>query len=622
MSGISRRQREIISIISNSNNYISGNELSDLLKISGRTVRNEIAELRSKIGEDFILTQMGKGYMISDKYDVHGILSLHEEMPVKRQIMILKDIIAEEGINFFDLADKHFISESTLENDLRMLNEMIAMRFSKVEIYRKNNLIFISANESLKREVTTFMLAKEIKEYNFNFNNYINYFKHFNIVDLKGKLIKFLDDNEIVIRDMALVSLVLHLGIMMDRVYEGEALEDFMVTKINENDQFIVKEFCLFVESLLEMKLPLAERKYLQVIFTSKLTIFEVDEDENFDYHGFIFESLTKINVYYQIDLIHDEQIKQSLYVHLISLVQRAENNRYLTNPLIDDIRENFPFIYDISVFLSLQIQDKLKITLLEDEIGYLSLHFMVAIEKINDEKFTILLINPYGVSASSFIKQRILNSIEMKLDFIFSSNFEDEYFADESVDLILTTVTLDRKYNIPTYQISTMVKDKELETIHSMLQDQIIEREKNINITHLFDENLFFNQLEFSDKFELISFLCDQLVANSYVDDNYIDSVLKRESLAPTAFGGYFAIPHPTEKIALKNGIAIATLKSPIKWSHQMISMVFLFSLTKDSESIMNVFDVLIELLEDERKVKRLIEAKSFKNYMSEFNK
>ena len=163
MSMITRRQREIITIIANSKHPISGPEISEIIKVSERTTRNEISVLRKMLGEDFIVSQMGKGYKLSEDYDVYSILSMQKELPVNRQIMILKEIVSNEGINFYDLADQYYISDSTLENDIKVLNEMIAQRFYNVNLFRENNNIHINASEKVKREVTTYILAKEIK---------------------------------------------------------------------------------------------------------------------------------------------------------------------------------------------------------------------------------------------------------------------------------------------------------------------------------------------------------------------------------------------------------------------------------------------------------------------------
>lgn len=218
MSKISRRQSDIIRNLADTTGYIGGVELAFRLNISVRTLRNEITTIRKLYGEDIILTLMGKGYQIGEDYNISEILNLSEEHPLKRQLIILKDILFNKDVNFYELADTHFISESTLEKDVRDLNNIISEKFDEVKIDRKNNVLYLDANESKKREITSFFLANEIKNFDFDFNNYLGYFKNFDIVLLKKDIMKFLKEEEIQVRDIALVSLVLHIGIMIDRV--------------------------------------------------------------------------------------------------------------------------------------------------------------------------------------------------------------------------------------------------------------------------------------------------------------------------------------------------------------------------------------------------------------------
>ena len=43
---------------------------------------------------------------------------------------------------------------------------------------------------------------------------------------------------------------------------------------------------------------------------------------------------------------------------------------------------------------------------------------------------------------------------------------------------------------------------------------------------------------------------LCEQLCKKGYAKQDYLEKVLKREQIAPTAYGNLFAIPHPIEKV------------------------------------------------------------------------
>ena len=59
----------------------------------------------------------------------------------------------------------------------------------------------------------------------------------------------------------------------------------------------------------------------------------------------------------------------------------RVQNRSFCKNPLVSEIRQSCPLIYDVSVQLSGIIREKTGITLDEDEIAYITLHLGGALE-------------------------------------------------------------------------------------------------------------------------------------------------------------------------------------------------------------------------------------------------
>lgn len=617
---LTRRQEKIIRILIYSNDFISGMDISLNLQVSERTIRNEIADIRKVWGDDFILSSKGKGYKIEDKHKGHALLSESEEAPAKRQILMLKHILFNKLTNFYDLADQYYISESTLEKDLRNLNEMIAKRFDGVLIQRKANHLFLDASETQKRAISTHFLVNEIKEYDFNFSNYINYFKHVNIVDLKQNIVNFLHAEKVKISDIATVSLVLHLGIMIDRIHMKGYLNSFIETNVDEDESLQFDRFKAMLEEYCGSVLPVSEVNYLKSLFFSKITIKNDDEKQHGELLDFIDAVFSEISDFYQLDFRSDEVLKHSLLIHLLSLIQRAKQDRFLNNPLIDEIKEHFPLIYDMSVFLSLKIQEHLGIRLYEDEIGYISLHLMVAAEKLSKQLIRVLVVNPYGGGVSEYIKQRILKTLGPHVEIQVSSTLALPPELGSDVDLILSTIALNQKYAAPVYLCSSIITDDELLEIKSLLILKKKREDHDQSIIRFMSQDLFFPKLDFDNKDDLLAFLCRQLIKQGYADEDYLDYVMQRETIAPTAFGNDFAIPHPIVKVAFKTAIAIATLKKPIPWGNQDIRMVFLFSLAPDNENLSKLYEMLVKLLEDKSRVSALLELDDFQQFIALF--
>ncbi len=189
---------------------------------------------------------------------------------------------------------------------------------------------------------------------------------------------------------------------------------------------------------------------------------------------------------------------------------------------------------------------------------------------------------------------------------------------------LIISTVHLNLNFESPVIYCSSLFNDEDIKHIAKKLEKlEEIDKKNKLPISQ-FDRKLFFPHARCKDKAEVISLLCNALVENGYCDEHYADLVWEREQIAATCFGNHFAIPHPVKKMAVRSGIAVATLEHPIEWSkdHKEVSLIFLFSLAENNTHVMQLFEVIIELLDDARKVKRICACDSYEEFVQEFIK
>jgi transcriptional antiterminator len=614
---INSRQKKIIEMLRDNNDWTVSAEIAKRLYISDRTVRNEINIINQLYEEPLIISQKGKGYCLNS---TNKNIQKAAQVPIKRQLNILKNILLSKEVDFYELADKMFISESTLDKEVLAINEVIQGRDIALAIRRKNNKLFFEGSEEAKRKVYLYYLIDEIGEYSFDFNNYKDYFHACNILELKETVISFIKDEKLILSDLSLISLIIHIAIMLESVLHG----NYTTITFNENNNSeLIRISNSFYERLIKIinfDLPNEEIYYIASLFTNKIANNLDNVKPAQDYYSFVQSLINEIKVNYQVDLSNDEQFKNNLQMHLAALGKRVNNNHYYNNPLIHDIKENFPFTYDISVYVSFRIQELMNIKLVEDEIGFIALHMMCAIEKIKlSDKKKIIIVNPLGKALTSYITERLLKFLKNPVEIIeINSLFELEKAMNEGPDLIVTTVKLDKVIDAPVFRCSCLLKDHEIEEINKLLSLKENE-DKNAKegLLKYFDKNLFFSNIAFKDKDEVIRYMCSKLEEQGYVDDSFITSVFKREEIAPTAFGNLFAIPHPAEKIALKNGIAVCILNESLNWSKHKVKVVFLFSLTKANMNLNKLYEVLVSLLEDINRVRKISKIHDYEEFI-----
>nr|WP_269836825.1 PTS sugar transporter subunit IIA [[Clostridium] innocuum] len=139
--------------------------------------------------------------------------------------------------------------------------------------------------------------------------------------------------------------------------------------------------------------------------------------------------------------------------------------------------------------------------------------------------------------------------------------------------------------------------------------------------IHNYFTEDLFCIPASLHSKDEAITYLCNLLEKNGYVDAAFKKHIYEREAIAPTCFGARYAIPHTTKKIAKKNGIAVALLKEPIIWDGFEVDVVLMFALHKSFDQVPKLYDLILSVFDDEARFQDLLECDSYQSFIKKIH-
>lgn len=108
-------------------------------------------------------------------------------------------------------------------------------------------------------------------------------------------------------------------------------------------------------------------------------------------------------------------------------------------------------------------------------------------------------------------------------------------------------------------------------------------------------------NDKEVLSKEEAIKILADKLAETGYIEnyEEYIDSVHKREEIAPTTVGYEIGLPHGKGSCVKESVVAFMRVKNPILWNiqdNEKVKMIFMLAVSEeDGKSIHN--DILVDL-------------------------
>jgi mannitol/fructose-specific phosphotransferase system IIA component len=107
-------------------------------------------------------------------------------------------------------------------------------------------------------------------------------------------------------------------------------------------------------------------------------------------------------------------------------------------------------------------------------------------------------------------------------------------------------------------------------------------------------------------------------LVSGGYVDEHYIEEMIKREDLSTTFIGNDIAIPHGTESAkedVLESGISVIQVPEGVDFNGQKARMVFGIA-GKDNTHLEILSNIAI-LCSDMDNVEKLVAAKSKEEIM-----
>ncbi|VUX02284.1 putative licABCH operon regulator [Streptococcus constellatus] len=329
----------------------------------------------------------------------------------------------------------------------------------------------------------------------------------------------------------------------------------------------------------------------------------------------------------YHIDL-SSQIFLTSFSIHLNKLILRARLNRTIENPLSETLRVSSPLIFDMAVYIGLDLMDRFNIEISKDEIAFLAIHIGSELDRrsSNDKLLKAILLCPNYLSISDNIFNQLHKFFGNQLE--FTQNFEtvDELkkFTFEHTDddiILFTTIPINFTSRMKIINISPInleLQLNEIQNIVSKHQEFLKRRNYETAIKQYFNPKLF-NLLSSSyNKKQVINLMSAQLKNEGYVLDNFEENVWKRESAASTSFGN-IAIPHSTVNDSIKTGIAISIIPNGITWNNNEVKLVLLISIREsDLGHFRGLYEALISLFSEQEILSKVQKCCSFDDFMN----
>ncbi|EAV9864417.1 PRD domain-containing protein [Listeria monocytogenes] len=618
-------QKEILAYLhKQENKWVTSNELAAFCECTTRTIRNNISKINEATPN--LIRSAKQGYQINQRIP----FELQTESDVtERKSKLLLELIknSTKGVDLFELADILYISEVTLKKDIQQLKN--ELKEADVQIVTSKDRIKLIGKERAKRKYMISLLYEE-GGYRESIKSRIQEMIEFVSIDKLQNIVKeVLAEESITTNQYSMMNIVLHYAISIVRIQQGNTLIETQKTLIRKHSKEyeISKKIAKILSEEYQIHFSEAETKQLGLLYvglqneqSANANHGELDQFVDKKIIEALKSVLANVEETYLIDL-QNEQLFIKLAIHVQSLYYRSRYKAYTRNLSLLDIKTSYPVTFDIAVYISSLLQEKLAIDFNEDEISFIALHIGSFLESENRDDIRLeigLLIEDYHDLRTNMLKKlraRFENEATIKL-------IENED-SEENFDIILTTnrdIALEKAGSI---FIHPLLTTKDIKKISNRIQTKkkILENQlRGQQIDRYIVRSLYANQIDPSEltPAKIREQMISKMEKQTFVTPEFKEKVEKRERMAPTSFPSGIAIPHSIKNDALQSGVSIMTLQEPIYWNDVKIKIIALVAISKkDATEFNDFFEKFVEIVSEPINTKRLSMAESFKEFI-----
>ncbi|ENJ5105385.1 BglG family transcription antiterminator [Listeria monocytogenes] len=618
-------QKEILAYLhKQENKWVTSNELAAFCECTTRTIRNNIYKINEVTPNLINSTKQGYQINLNIPFEFQS-----ESDVTERKSKLLLELIknSTKGVDLFELADILYISEVTLKKDIQQLKN--ELKEADVKIVISKDRIKLIGKERAKRKYMISLLYEE-GGYRESIKSRIQEMIEFVSIDKLQNIVKeVLAQESITTNQYSMMNIVLHYAISIVRIQQGNTLIETQKTLIRKHSKEyeISKKIAKILSEEYQIHFSEAETKQLGLLYvglqneqSANANHGELDQFVDKKIIDALKIVLANVEETYLIDL-QNEQLFIKLAIHVQSLYYRSRYKAYTRNLSLLDIKTSYPVTFDIAVYISSLLQEKLAIDFNEDEISFIALHIGSFLESENRDYLRLeigLLVDDYHDLRTNMLKKlRARFENEATIELIENEDYEENF------DIILTTnrdVALEKAGSI---FIHPLLTTKDIKKITSRIQTKKKILENNIRgqqIDRYIVRSLYSNQVDPSEltPAKIREQMISKMEKQTFVTPEFKEKVEKREQMAPTSFPSGIAIPHSIKNDALQSGVSIMTLQEPIYWNDVKVKIIALVAISKkDATEFNDFFEKFVEIVSEPINTKRLSMVESFEEFI-----
>lgn len=612
---LTNREKLILNYLNN-NSFITANKLADHLSVTARTIKSDIVKLKEIINtdEEILVSTPGSGFKLNQQ--INSISNQQLQIGDKDLILnnydriasIIQELLISDGyIKYEVLADRLFISESTLKRDMRTVRKLLGQYQLKISFKPNYGAIVIGKEFDIRSAISFFFFDSFWKSISLKQQNIYNEESE-EYQEIKKSLYGLINQYGVDASEKYIKNLVSKVIITFIRAkYERKLhIEESMIG--DENIEFTMEVINEASAIFKEVKVGKASINYLYTFISSNLDIQYLPALSEKAVTSIVNKMLEEVYQNFDIDFSKNTVLIDNLRSFIEHCYKRTKNKTSVYN--ISSLRYFRDYLFATKITISaVYVFEKyvLKEEMPIHEYGELILLFQYALDSIHKKREKLVLFTGNDEAE----KLLYLNRLKA---LIHSDRYTVEYAKKLSDikknDIVLSTVALDKgkkKFNV----ISEHLTKRNLKNTVSKIDTFDVEKKSEILNKYIHEDSIL--KISSSSKKTVQSLIKKYLYENNYLKENF------SAPLIYTELGNSIVNIQDLHKIIKDPIVLFVFLEKPIVWNRTVVDTLFLIKTKKDGDSDLHYLcDVFSAFANNPSKIKESHSSKKSENIRS----
>ncbi|MCP1224266.1 PRD domain-containing protein [Sebaldella sp. S0638] len=592
MHSLLSRQKEIIIYLMDKTNYIPVKNIAENIRVSEKTVYRELKTIEEYLSSRYIFLEKRPGTGIKLKITKEQKMKLNFELHIgkenkndymsteHRRQKILTEFLSNspKAYSIQQLSEKYYISRASIVNDLKYIEDCIKQYDLRLE--RNKNGTMLTGSEMNIRKAILGIINELIavnhenkhgtRESRLDDENLHELFGQFGREDVEA-VAEILKETEQQLNykmgEIYYINMITHVLILIKRLRHGNIQYENKIKtdarKTDERIHSISQEMAEKISETFKIEVHDEEIYFIyQYLISSGMEISNAGTDKS----GFLLDTspvimdiageiIGKISEIADFKLKPDNQLYESLILHLKAMMNRLKYNISIKNPILEDIKKEFSAIYGLVGLVTLDTMEKYDIRIISpDEIGYLTFYFQAAIEQ-NMKQKKVLVVCSSGVGSSHLLRGRIRNSFpEWDIVDVISTGRLKAGYDLENIDLIISTINISDT-GMPVAYVTALFNEADVRNVTEIYLKNALKSKNTVFSFKVIKKflNKKYIQIEneiFSEKTSV------KKLIKKIINENYLDKRNINEYISETHINKNFSVYLIKKEIVTKTRI------------------------------------------------------------------